>query len=178
MAVPVKSTKLVPAKSSTSSNALYFIGVYKLFECGLLIAAGIGLHRLLNRDMAETVNHLVHVIRADPNNHYIHRAMEKAFAVSPKQLRELSFGTFFYAFLRFAEGIGLVLRKRWGEYLTIAVTGLFIPLEMWEVARHVTPVRTIVLLLNVLIVVYLIWNLRRHNSAAGRNFQIRRAVRS
>jgi uncharacterized membrane protein (DUF2068 family) len=126
-----------------------------------LIAAGFGTLKLLHKDMGTVVTHWVHALRVDPDNQYIHALMEKAFAISPKQLKELSFGTFFYAFLRFLEGIGLVLRKRWGEYLTIAVTALFIPLEIWEMVRHFTALKAGVFLVNVAIVAYLAIGLRR-----------------
>ena len=137
------------------------IGAYKLAECVLLVAAGIGAIRLLHRDVQTVLLHWVHVLRVDPDNHYIHGILARAFSVSHKQLRELSAGTFFYAALRFAEGLGLILRKRWGEYLTIAVTGLFIPLEIYEIFRHLTWVKLVVFALNAATLWYLIWALRR-----------------
>jgi uncharacterized membrane protein (DUF2068 family) len=143
------------------SAGLYAIGIYKLFECALLIAAGFGTLKLLHKDIESVVTHWIHVLRVDPDNRYIHALMEKAFSVSPKQLKELSAGTFFYALLRFLEGIGLVLRKRWGEYLTIVVTALFIPLEIWEMVRRFTAIKMAVFIVNVAIVVYLAVGLRR-----------------
>lgn len=144
------------------------IGVYKLFESVLFLAAGFAALHLLHKGMETVVTHWIHVLRADPDNRYIHAVMGKAFAISPKQLKELSAGTFFYAVLRFLEGLGLVLRKRWGEYLTIVVTALFIPLELWELARHFTTLKLVVLAINIAIVAYLAWGLRqRHPEQIG-----------
>ena len=42
-------------------------------------------------------------------------------------------GTFLYALLYLVEGIGLLLKKHWAEYFTVVATGLFIPVEIWEV---------------------------------------------
>jgi uncharacterized membrane protein (DUF2068 family) len=75
-------------------------------------------------------------------------------------LRELSAGTFFYAALLGIEGIGLLLRKRWAEYFTIITTGALLPLEGYELARHVTMVKVIVLLVNAAIVWYLVVQVR------------------
>ncbi len=50
-------------------------------------------------------------------------------------------GTFLYAGLFLIEGTGLLLRKHWAEYFTIITTGLFIPLEVYELARHFTVVK-------------------------------------
>jgi uncharacterized membrane protein (DUF2068 family) len=97
----------------------------------------------------------------DPDNHYIHLFLNKALNISPKQIREFSLGSFVYAGLRIIEGVGLVLRKRWAEYLVVIITGIFIPLEVYELFRRFTFVRLFVMLLNLAIVWYLARNLRR-----------------
>jgi uncharacterized membrane protein (DUF2068 family) len=131
----------------------------------LLVAAGFGALKLLRGDYEATLTHWVHVLRIDPDNRYIHGALAKAFSVSHKQLRALSVGTFVYAALRFTEGIGLVLRKAWGEYLTVIATAIFIPLEIYEMVHHLMWVKVVVFVLNVATVWYLIYNLRHGKRA-------------
>jgi uncharacterized membrane protein (DUF2068 family) len=143
------------------------IGLFKLLKGLLLVAAGIGALRFLHKDLAASVNHWVDVLRIDPENRFIHPVLAKIFAVSPKQLRELSVGTFVYAAVLLTEGIGLLLRQHWAEYFTIISTGIFIPLEIYELARHFTAVKVLVLLINVAIVVYLIVQLRRERRVTG-----------
>jgi uncharacterized membrane protein (DUF2068 family) len=135
---------------------LVLIGIFKLLKALMLIAIGIGALRLLHKDIAATVVHWTQVLRVDPDNRYIHGMLLKVFRVSPKQLKELSAGTFLYAGLFATEGIGLLLRKRWAEYFTIVTTSLFIPLEVYELARHFTVTKLVVALINVLIVCYLV----------------------
>jgi uncharacterized membrane protein (DUF2068 family) len=96
----------------------------------------------------------------DPDNRLIHRILVRIFRVTPKQLKELSVGTFLYAAVFLTEGTGLLLRKHWAEYFTIISTGLFIPLEIYELARHFTMVKLAVTLINVLIVWYLVARVR------------------
>lgn len=134
---------------------LVLIGIYKICEGLLLVAAGAGAIHLLHRGLETVLLHWVHVLRVDPDNRYIHKLLERAFAISPKQLRELSVGTFVYAGLRLLEGFGLVARQRWAEYLTVAMTGLFIPLEVYEMFRHFTWVKAVVFAANVVVVIYL-----------------------
>ncbi len=152
-----------PATRGGHGAALYLIGIYKLLEGTLLVLAGLGALRLMHRDIQAALVHWVHVLRVDPDNHYIHGLLEKAFSINPKQLRELSVGTFLYAGLRYAEGVGLVLKKRWGEYLTVVATGVFIPLEIYEIFRHTTWLKIVIFILNVLTLVYLIYNLRKRS---------------
>ena len=154
-----------PKAKSTSkpvtSFTLVLIGAYKLLEALALFATGVGLLRYLHRDISVPVLHWIHILRIDPDNRYIHRLLAKVFSVSPRQLRELSVGSFVYAGLRTIEGVGLVLRKRWAEYFVIIITALFVPIESYELYRRFTPIRFGLLLANVAIVLFLICNLRR-----------------
>jgi uncharacterized membrane protein (DUF2068 family) len=154
------------ARSKKSSNrsgsaTLLLIALFKLFKGFLLLAVAIGAIRLLHKDIAESLEHWVRVLRVDPENHYIHRLLAKLFVVTPRQLRELSAGTFVYSGLLLTEGVGLLLRKRWAEYFTVITTGLLIPLEVYELARHFTAAKVAVFVINVLIVWYLVARLRR-----------------
>jgi uncharacterized membrane protein (DUF2068 family) len=58
------------------------------------------------------------------------------------------------------EGIGLWHQSRWAEYLTIVATGLFIPLEIYEIFNRVSLPRVAGLIVNVAAVGYLIYRLR------------------
>ena len=145
---------------SRDSAILLLIGLLKLFKALLLIAIGIGAIRFLHKDIAGAVDHWARVLRVDPENHYIHRILIRLLRVTPKQLKELSIGTFFYAGLFAIEGVGLLMRKRWAEYFTIITTGLLIPLEIFELVRHFTAVKVAVLIINILIVAYLVWRVR------------------
>jgi uncharacterized membrane protein (DUF2068 family) len=98
----------------------------------------------------------------DPDSRLVHGLLVRIFRVTPKQLKEVSLGTFLYAGLFATEGVGLLLRKRWAEYFTIVTTSLLIPLEIFELARHFTVTRMVVTLINFLIVWYLVVRVRSH----------------
>lgn len=65
-----------------------------------------------------------------------------------------------YGALEGTEGVGLALRRRWAEYLTVLATGFFIPYEIYEVLRHATLFKLGALIVNIAIVVYLAWRKR------------------
>jgi uncharacterized membrane protein (DUF2068 family) len=81
--------------------------------------------------------------------------------VDDRKLKALSVGTFLYSALFLTEGVGLALRKRWAEYLTIVSTASLLPLEIYEIVRQVSALKIIVLLANIAIVIYLIMEVRR-----------------
>ena len=148
-------------KQARSDLWLIAIGIFKLLKGIALIVAGVGLLKLLHRDIGNTVMRWIEVLRVDPDNRFIHRALLRIFRVTPKQLKELSVGTFIYAGIFLTEGTGLVARKHWAEYMTLISTGLFIPLEAYELYRHFTALKLAVTLINFLIVWYLAARIRR-----------------
>jgi len=150
-----------------SQRGLLLIGAFKLFKSATLIAVGIGALRLLHKDIAAEAANWIDSLDLDPNNPYVVRLLEKLSALDPHKLKALGAGTFVYAAIYLVEGVGLVLRKRWAEYVTIISTAGFIPLEAYEIAKKVNFLRIAVLLVNVAIVVYLIWDLRRASGTPG-----------
>lgn len=140
---------------------LLLIGLFKLVKGVSLLIIAFGLLRLLHRNVAEVTEHWIEVLRVDPDNRFIHRALVKVFNVTPKQLKELSAGTFVYAAIFLTEGTGLLTRKHWAEYMTLISTGLFIPLEIYEIHRHFTMLKLAVTLVNALIVWYLALRIKR-----------------
>jgi uncharacterized membrane protein (DUF2068 family) len=58
------------------------------------------------------------------------------------------------------EGIGLIRRQRWAEYLTVVATSLLLPVELYELAHRPTAGKAAVLAANVGVVVYLVVQLR------------------
>ncbi len=65
-----------------------------------------------------------------------------------------------YAALETTEGVGLAMRRRWAEYLTVVATGVLIPYEVLEVVARPTTFRVGALLVNAAIVAYLAYRKR------------------
>jgi uncharacterized membrane protein (DUF2068 family) len=165
--VPRRASKKQASKEPFSF-VLLLIGLFKLFKASLLIAIGIGAIKFLHKDLAGTLLHWAQVLHVDTDNRYLHASLVRIFRVTPKQLKALSAGTFIYAGLFLTEGVGLLLRKHWAEYFTIITTGAFIPLEIYELARHFTVTRLVVTAINVLIVWYLVARVRSRSKRFSR----------
>ena len=65
-----------------------------------------------------------------------------------------------YAALEGTEGVGLAMRRRWAEYLTVIATGILIPYEAYEVIARPTLFKVGALLLNLAVVGYLAYRKR------------------
>ena len=147
-------------KEKSHDRWIFLIAVFKLVKGSLLLLAAIGALGLLHKDVTEVVQHWVDLLRVDPDNHYVHKILVYVVGINDRTLEEISIGTFAYAGVFFTEGIGLLLRKRWAHYFTAIVTGSFIPLEVYELFRHPSLAKAMVIAVNVAIVVYLIVRLR------------------
>jgi uncharacterized membrane protein (DUF2068 family) len=149
------------AGKTKGSRGLLLISAFKLIKGLALLALGIGVLKLLHKDVAAEVAQWIDALRVDPHNHYIQMLVEKLGVVDDRKLKALSIGTFFYSGLFLTEGIGLTLRKRWAEYLTIISTASLLPLEVYEVARRASAPKIVALIVNIAIVVYLVIEVRR-----------------
>jgi uncharacterized membrane protein (DUF2068 family) len=142
--------------ATDSARGLLIIGVFKVAKGLLLLAAAVGMLKLLHHDVAGIFLRIITDFSVDPQNRHLHRVLVRLWGIDDRKLKELSAGSFFYAGLLLTEGIGLLARKRWAEYFTIIVTGSFIPLELYELIRHFTAAKVIVVAVNVAVVWYLV----------------------
>ena len=148
-------------QNGTKSKGLLLIAAFKLLKGLSLLAMGIGALKLLHKDVATEVANWINFFRVDPERIFIHKLLEKLSVVDDHKLKEFSIGTFLYSGLLLTEGIGLAFRKRWAEYFTIIMTASLIPLELYSLYHHLTGAKVIVLLINIAVVVYLVYELRR-----------------
>ena len=146
---------------------LWLIGAFKLTKGLLLLVVALEALRLLHKDIGDVASAWAAHLHLDVGNRYVDRALSKLLSLDDRRLRAISAGTFFYAALLLTEGIGLLLRRRWAEYFTVIVTGSFIPLELFELSRHVSRTRLVLVAINVAVVWYLIVVLRRRSREKG-----------
>lgn len=154
---------------NSGDRLLRLIAIFKFLKAALLIAVGIGVLRLVHRDVASVIMHWYAALRVDPANHFLDMALEKAARVSPSQIKKLGLGSFLYAGLFLTEGTGLWLRKRWGEWVTVIITGSLVPIELYEIYRHPSYAKIAVLAINVGIVVYLVYHMRTNQTGQVEN---------
>ncbi|MEO8615764.1 MAG: DUF2127 domain-containing protein [Luteolibacter sp.] len=142
-------------------KTLLAIAIFKWCKGVLLILLAFGLFKLLHHDVGAMLESLANKLRVDPENRYLGEALAKLHLLDDGKLEKLSGITFAYGVLLLTEGTGLYFEKRWAELLTVIATGCFIPLELYELFVSVSPVKCLLLLMNVGIVMILIVTLRR-----------------
>jgi uncharacterized membrane protein (DUF2068 family) len=86
----------------------------------------------------------------------LHYVLGQVEGLSATSVTLIAVGSVLYGLLEMLEAGGLVLRRRWAEYLVVIATGFGIPIEVREVLVHATWLRVGLLVINIAIVVYLV----------------------
>ena len=149
------------ASSNRRDSGLYLIGLFKLGKALLFLGIGFGALHFLHHDLGDALEHLAHALRFDSENRIVSLLLNQAEQVSHHRLRQISLFTTLYAGLAMTEGVGLLMRKVWAEYLTLWLSASFLPWECYELARHTDWWHLGILLMNLAITLYLVWLLRR-----------------
>jgi uncharacterized membrane protein (DUF2068 family) len=138
-----------------------------LFEAakGLLaVMVAIWLLSLLHKDIQDVAEHLLHflhrIFRLNPDGHLARSIIRGARRVTPGNLHLWIGGTILYSIIRFAEAAGLWMEKQWAEWFALISGCLYLPIEIYELAHHATPIKWAIFATNLLIVAYLAWLLR------------------
>ncbi|WP_406700507.1 DUF2127 domain-containing protein [Singulisphaera sp. Ch08] len=139
---------------------LSIIAAYKLAKAAILLVGGVVVLRLKPNEILESVIRLATRLRLDPEDQLIHLIVARLSELSERRLEAIGVGIVCYGLLYLTEGVGILLQKRWAEYLIVVTTSLLIPLELYEVFRKAAPLRATVLMANVAIVAYLIRTIR------------------
>src|SRR5262249_9870882 len=150
-----------PLVTARSDRWIVAIGVFKLVKAALLVGLATGALALHGRSPLAPIRDLALFFHLDPENRIVTWLTERATGLSPHTLVVISVATSIYAALFIVEGVGLTLRKRWGEIVTVIITGSFIPWEVYEAIRRASPAKFVLIAGNVAIVAYLVVRLRR-----------------
>ena len=146
---------------SRTRLVLRLIAVERALRGVLLLAAGIYLLFHLSTDFGQLADRIIRSIELDPQQHFLHRIVARLHRLHARELRIVGVVALGYGGLELVEGVGLWLDQLWAEYLTVIATSLLIPFELYELTVHPTLWKAGGILVNIGIVAYLVWALRR-----------------
>lgn len=146
---------------------MVLIGIGKILKTTTLTVLGTLALLLVHHDVVETIRHWVAVLGIAPGGHLVREALAGAGVLNDHLLREIGVVLYLYAALFAVEGAGLLLRRSWGEWVSIIITGSFVPIELYECVRHPHVGRILGMFLNIAAVLYLVHRVRqrRHEEA-------------
>jgi uncharacterized membrane protein (DUF2068 family) len=123
----------------------------------LVLLVGFELLHLVHHDLQTFAEKLVRLGHLNPARHYPRIFIDAASRTSDARLKTLAATAFLYSVVRFVEAYGLWHLRRWAEWFGIISGGIYIPLEIFEIAARVSRLRVLALLVNIAIVAYLLY---------------------
>lgn len=155
---------------------LRLLAIERLIRGLLLLALAYGVYRFKGAqdslqqvfsDYLPTLRPLADKLGIDLQHTGPVHLIEEALNANQHTLVLVSLGVLAYGALELLEGVGLWLMKRWGEYVAVVGTAIFIPLEIHEIIDKVTWLRLLAFAINVFAVVYLLWSKRLFGIRGG-----------
>jgi len=163
----MQTEEQAPVHSGSHDSGLLLIGLFKMAKAIFFFCIGVGAIHLLHKDIEDEVMRLALRLRFDPESRFVALLLDKVDLIDAHRLRQISVATFGYSALALTEGIGLLLEKVWAEYLTLILTISFLPWELYELVRKPDWFRASLLLINLAVLWYLVWLLRRKRLLGG-----------
>jgi uncharacterized membrane protein (DUF2068 family) len=139
-----------------SDAVVVLIGVFKLVKVAALVTIGVVALTTVPERVAAVVDHAVTLAGGLPGRGALYRLVVELWSIDVPTAHRFAVACLIYAAVFLVEGVGLVLRKHWAEWLTVVVTASFIPFEMYEMATHFGAGKMVALIANVAIVIYLL----------------------
>jgi uncharacterized membrane protein (DUF2068 family) len=99
--------------------------------------------------------------------HGLLKEIDRLFSLQSSRLHLFAAVVLVYAAVEGIEAVGLWRQQRWAEYLTFLVTSSLLPLEVYELANRLSPLKVVAFVINVAVVGYLLYAKRLFGIRGG-----------
>jgi uncharacterized membrane protein (DUF2068 family) len=144
-----------------SRRIIRLIAAERFLRGLLLLGAGAYLLTHVGTDFSRIADHLARRLELDPHRPFLRHIIEKLHRLHASTVVITGIAALGYGLLELVEGVGLWLDQLWAEFLTVIATSLLIPFEVYELVRNPSMLKATGIAVNVAIVAYLAYALRR-----------------
>lgn len=163
MSSPATKTGLRPAQR----RLLRLVASFEFTKGIFVLLIGLSAILLVHKDAWVIAESLLALLHISTDRHSAQLFLDFADDLTDARLWAAARLAFAYSALRFAEAYGLWKQRRWAEWFAFGSGTLLIPLEIRELWRGVTPLRSAVFVGNLIIVFYMLYLLRAGRLGAG-----------
>lgn len=149
-------------------KSLRTVALVEALKGAVVLLAGFGLLSFLGRHAEVFAEHLVNRLHLNPAHHYPQIFIHAMAELTNTRLWLIAGFAALYATVRFVEAYGLWRGRRWAEWLAALSAGVYVPVELYELAHGATWIKFGALVVNLAVVGYMVWLLtevRRRNRA-------------
>lgn len=119
------------------------VAIFEGAKGGIVLVAGFGLLSLIHRDAQAVAESVIRHLHLNPAHHYPEIFIHAASRMDGR-MGLLATGAFAYALFRLVEAYGLWHERPWAEWLAIVSAGLHLPVEVYELWRHLSVIGALV----------------------------------
>jgi uncharacterized membrane protein (DUF2068 family) len=146
---------------SAERRARRAIALFEAAKGAAAFAGGVGLLSLVHYDVRHLANELVGHFGWNPTSRYPAIFLHYADVLEDANLRTIMAIVAAYILIRFVEAFGLWRDRAWAEWLGAVSGGIYVPFELKHFIAHPTVINFVILAINVVVVVFLAWQLWR-----------------
>jgi uncharacterized membrane protein (DUF2068 family) len=148
-------------------GGLRAVATMELVKGLVVVALGFGLIELSHRDidLQDLASSLLWILHVGPERRLYGIFMDAAVKFDDTSTVRVAIAAAIYSTLRFVESYGLWRARVWAEWFALVSGSIYLPLEIYEIARRPTVLKWIVLIVNIVIVSYMAWLRLQANSA-------------
>lgn len=150
------------------SQGMRAVAVVEASKGLVVVLAGCGLLALLHHDLQRAAEELVRHTHLNPASHLPRVFIAYAGQLDNAHLMQLALGAFAYAAVRLVEAYGLWRERTWGEAFAAASGAVYVPFELRELLRDPGLLSVTLLLVNIAIVAFMLYGLRRRRARTRR----------
>lgn len=138
-------------------RALRAVASVEFFKGLIVLLAGFGVLSLVHRDAWDVAESFLEWLHISPDTHYAQVFLNLADQVTDTKLWFVAIGAAAYSTLRFAEAYGLWKERAWAEWLALISGAIYLPFEIYELARRPHWIRLAIFLINLAVVLYMVF---------------------
>jgi len=139
------------------ARGLRLVALFEASKGLLVLLVGLELLSLIHKGVQNAGEEIVERFHLNFARHHPRILLYATTHLNDSNVRLLALAALAYATVRFIEAYGLWRLRAWAEWFAIISGGVYLPFELYELVRHPSIVKTVILLLNLAIVAYLLY---------------------
>jgi uncharacterized membrane protein (DUF2068 family) len=145
-----------------TKSGLRAVAIFETVKGLLVLSAGVYVFMLFHQEVQGLPGQFGNPAHLGPFKHFPNISKMLFQNMSEDRLRFLEFIALLYSSMRFVEAFGLWFGMRWAEWFALLSGSVYLPIEIYELAKGFTWIKIGLLTVNLCIVLYMAIVLRRN----------------
>ncbi len=143
-------------------RGLRAIAMFEAAKGVLVLAAGFSLFAFVHTDVQLLAEQVVRQLHFNPASHFPKIFNLLSSKLTDAHLRVLAGLAVLYSVMRFVEAYGLWFARSWAEWFALISCSVYIPVELFELAKGFTWLKFGFIAVNLAIIAYLVSVMRKN----------------